>query len=204
MSKLFISSSFQDTANLLPDFIAGDLTGKTVTFIPTAALHEKVNFYVKSGKKALEKLGLHVEELEISTADQSDIIRKLQDNDFIYVTGGNTFFLLQELKRTGADKIIKEQILSGKPYIGESAGSIILSPNIEYAKDMDDSSMADGLDSFDTLQITDFYPVPHHNCFPFQKAVKKIISKYEDTLDLKPITNSQVILVNDGEVQICE
>lgn len=204
MSKLFISSSFQDTANLLPDFIAGDLTGKTVTFIPTAALHEKVNFYVKSGKKALEKLGLHVEELEISTADQSDIIRKLQDNDFIYVTGGNTFFLLQELKRTGADKIIKEQILSGKPYIGESAGSMILSPNIEYAKDMDDSSMADGLDSFDALQITDFYPVPHHNCFPFQKAVKKIISKYEDTLDLKPITNSQVILVNDGEVQICE
>lgn len=204
MSKLFISSSFQDTANLLPDFIAGDLTGKTVTFIPTAALHEKVNFYVKSGKKALEKLGLHVEELEISTADQSDIIRKLQDNDFIYVTGGNTFFLLQELKRTGADKIIKEQILSGKPYIGESAGSMILSPNIEYAKDMDDSSMADGLDSFDALQITDFYPVPHHNCFPFQKAVKKIISKYEDTLDLKTITNSQVILVNDGEVQICE
>lgn len=204
MSKLFISSSFQDTANLLPDFIAGDLTGKTVTFIPTAALHEKVNFYVKSGKKALEKLGLLVEELEISTADQSDIKRKLQDNDFIYVTGGNTFFLLQELKRTGADKIIKEQILSGKPYIGESAGSMILSPNIEYAKDMDDSSMADGLDSFDALQITDFYPVPHHNCFPFQKAVKKIISKYEDTLDLKPITNSQVILVNDGEVQICE
>lgn len=204
MSKLFISSSFQDTANLLPDFIAGDLTGKKVTFIPTAALHEKVNFYVKSGKKALEKLGLQVEELEISTADQSDIIRKLQDNDFIYVTGGNTFFLLQELKRTGADKIIKEQILSGKPYIGESAGSMILSPNIEYAKDMDDSSMADGLDSFDALQITDFYPVPHHNCFPFQKAVKKIISKYEDTLDLKPITNSQVILVNDGEVQICE
>lgn len=204
MSKLFISSSFQDTANLLPDFIAGDLTGKTVTFIPTAALHEKVNFYVKSGKKALEKLGLHVEELEISTADQSDIIRKLQDNDFIYVTGGNTFFLLQELKRTGADKIIKEQILSGKPYIGESAGSMILSPNIEYAKDMDDSSMADGLDSFDALKITDFYPVPHHNCFPFQKAVKKILSKYEDTLDLKPITNSQVILVNDGEVQICE
>lgn len=204
MSKLFISSSFQDTAALLPDFLSGDLTGKTVTFIPTAALHEKVNFYVKSGKKALEKLGLHVEELELSTADQSDIIGKLQDNDMIYVTGGNTFFLLQELKRTGADKIIKEQILSGKPYIGESAGSMILSPDIRYAKDMDDSSMAADLDSFDALQIVDFYPVPHHNCFPYQKAVKKIISKYEDTLNLKPITNSQVILVSDSHVQIGE
>ncbi|WP_252346614.1 Type 1 glutamine amidotransferase-like domain-containing protein, partial [Listeria monocytogenes] len=39
-------------------------------------------------------------------------------NDFIYVTGGNTFFLLQELKRTGADKLILEEIAKGKLYIG--------------------------------------------------------------------------------------
>ena len=57
---------------------------------------------------------------------------KLQVNDFIYVTGGNTFFLLQELKKAGADKLIKEQISAGKIYIGESAGAMILSPNIEY------------------------------------------------------------------------
>lgn len=204
MIKLFLSSSFQETANLLPDFISGDLAGKTVTFIPTAALHEKVNFYVESGKKALEKLGLWVEELEISTAEQPHIINRLQNNDLIYVTGGNTFFLLQELKRTGADQIIKEQILSGKPYIGESAGSIILSPGIEYAKDMDDPSMASDLESFDALQIIDFYPVPHYSCFPFQKETEKIISEYEDTIDLKPITNSQVILVHGSDVQIAE
>jgi dipeptidase E len=204
MTKLFLSSSFQDVADLFTDFIDCELAGKTVTFIPTAALHEKVNFYVKSGKKALEKLGLKVEELELSTANQTDILSKLQNNDFIYVTGGNTYFLLQELKRTGADKIIKEQILSGKPYLGESAGSIILSPDIEYVKDMDDCEIAADLKGFDALHVIDFYPLPHHKCFPFQKAVEKIISKYEDTLDLKPITNSQVILVNGDDVRIGE
>lgn len=106
------------------------------------------------------------------------------------------------MKRTGADQIIKEQIRSGKPYIGESAGSIILSPNIEYVKEMDDCSIAADLENFDGLQIIDFFPLPHYNCFPFKDAVEKIISLYKGSMDLKPITNSEVILVHDGDVQI--
>lgn len=204
MKKLFLSSSFKDVANLFPVFASTDLIGKTVTFIPTAALHEKMNFYVQSGKKALEKMGLIVDELEISTAKQSEIIRKLQNNDFIYISGGNTFFLLQELQRVGADAIIIEQIKLGKIYIGESAGSIILSPNIEYVKDMDDYKMATDLDTFHALNVIDFYPLPHKNSFPFQKTVEKIISKYEETFVLTPITNSQVILINDNDIRISE
>lgn len=204
MQKLFLSSSFKDVANLFPVFASTDLMGKTVTFIPTAALHEKMNFYVQSGKKALEKMGLIVDELEISTAKQSEIIRKLQNNDFIYISGGNTFFLLQELQRVGADAIIIEQIKLGKIYIGESAGSIILSPNIEYVKDMDDYKMATDLDTFHALNVIDFYPLPHKNSFPFQKTVEKIISKYEETFVLTPITNSQVILINDNDIRISE
>lgn len=204
MQKLFLSSSFKDVANLFPVFASTDLIGKTVTFIPTAALHEKMNFYVQSGKKALEKMGLIVDELEISTAKHSEIIRKLQNNNFIYISGGNTFFLLQELQRVGADAIIIEQIKLGKIYIGESAGSIILSPNIEYVKDMDDYKMATDLDTFHALNVIDFYPLPHKNSFPFQKTVEKIISKYEETFVLTPITNSQVILINDNDIRISE
>lgn len=204
MKKLFLSSSFKDVAALFPEFASNDLIGKTVTFIPTAALHEKMNFYVKSGRKALEKMGLKVDELEISTAKQSEILSKLQNNDFIYVSGGNTFFLLQELRRVGADKIIIRQIESGKLYIGESAGSMILSPNIKYVKDMDDYKAAIDLNNFDALNIIDFYPLPHQKCFPFQKTVEKIISYYSDTLPLRPITNSQVILINGSDIKISE
>jgi len=204
MKKLFLSSSFKDVAMLLPDFVTSGLTGKTVTFIPTAALHEKMNFYVKSGRKALEKMGLKVDVLEISTAEQPEILSKLRNNDFIYVSGGNTFFLLQELQKAGADKIIIEQIDSGKLYIGESAGSMILSPNIEYVKDMDDYKAATDLNSFDALSVLDFYPLPHQNCFPFQKTVEKIISKYSNTLQLKPITNSQAIRIDGSKINIIQ
>jgi dipeptidase E len=202
MKKLFLASSFKDVANLLGKFANESLKGKTVTFIPTASIPETVKFYVSSGRKALERLGLTVDELEISTASDEEISGKLQNNDYIYVSGGNTFYLLQELKNTGAGKIISEQISVGKLYIGESAGSMIVSPNIEYAKDMDSCKKAPNLNTFDALNIIDFYPLPHYTNFPFKKAVEKVISKYESVLTLYPISNSQVIQVNGTAVKI--
>lgn len=205
MKKLFLTSSFTDVAALLPTTVNEDLQGKRVTFIPTASIPESVTFYVGAGKRALKKLGLIVDELEVTTATTVEIAEKLKANDYIYVTGGNTFFLLQELKRKGADKILIEQINEGKLYIGESAGSIIMAPQIEYVKEMDDCSTAKDLEDLTALNVVDFYPLPHHTNFPFKKAVEKIIAKYEGDLALYPFSNSQVIFVdsNSGkEVEI--
>lgn len=202
MKKLFLSSSFKDVASLLSNFAGEEIKGKTVTFIPTASIPETVTFYVGAGRKALEKLGLIIDVLEISTASASDITGKLKRNDYVYVSGGNTFFLLQELKKTGADLLVLEHINSGKLYIGESAGSMIMSPNIEYVKDMDDCKKAVELNIFDALGVIDFYPIPHQGNFPFKKAVEKIIGKYEQALELYPINNSQVILVDDESVRV--
>jgi dipeptidase E len=201
MKKLFLVSSFKDVVNLLADF-QKELAGKTVTFIPTASSVEKVNFFVKSGRKALQKLGLGVDELDISTATTSMISSKLKGNDYIYVTGGNTFFLLQELKRTGSDKIIIDEVNSGKLYIGESAGAIITSPNIEYVKAMDSVKKAPDLGDFEALGLVDFYTVPHHGNIPFKKAVEKIIANYSATLNLSPISNSEAICVDHDEVTV--
>jgi dipeptidase E len=110
--------------------------------------------------------------------------------------------LLQELKRTGADKIIAEQINSGKPYVGESAGSIVLSRNIEYVKDMDDSTAAPNLDSFSSLGLVDFYPLPHHTNFPFKESVENIILNYAEKIELCPISNTQAIVVNGDKFEI--
>lgn len=202
MIKLFLASSFKDASSIFAKYADVELKGKTVTFIPTASIPEIMKFYVNAGKKALGKLGLKVDELEISKATAKEISDKLHLNDYIYVTGGNTFFLLQELRRTGADKIIIEQIQSGKLYIGESAGSMVLSPNIEYAKEMDDCNKAPELAVFTALNVVDFYPLPHHSNFPFKKAVERIIAKYESTLTLYPISNSQAILVNGDVIKV--
>ncbi len=202
MRKLFLSSSFKDVASSLIDFVKEDIKGKTVTFIPTASINEKMKFYVGSARKAFERMGVIIDELELTKATSEEIFYKLKQNDYIYVSGGNTFFLLQELKRSGADKIIIDEINSGKLYIGESAGTMVLSPNIEYVKDMDNCKIASNLDTFTALNIIDFYPVPHYTNFPFVKAVEKILTKYESELNLYPINNSQIILVENDDVQV--
>ena len=201
MKKMFLVSSFKDVASIFEKF-AGDVNGKTVTFIPTASVVEKVNFFVKSGRKALEKMGLIVDELELSTATAREITEKLTNNDFIYITGGNTFFLLQELKKSGADKLIVEQIELGKLYIGESAGLIVAAPNVEFAKGMDSIKKAPELENTEGLGVIDFYPVPHCSNFPFKKAVEKIIATYGESIPLKPINNHQAILIEDDDVRI--
>lgn len=202
MKKMFLASSFIDVADLFLKFTGKRCEGKTVTFIPTASIVEEVNFYVAAGKKALEKCGIIVDELEISTTSKEEIESKLKENGYIYITGGNTFFLVQELKRTGADKLIKEQVGLGKLYIGESAGAIAMSRNIEYVKDMDDFTAAPHIDSFSSLGMIDFYPVPHHTNFPFKEAVESIITRYDGKIDLCPISNSQAIIVKGSEFEV--
>lgn len=86
MKNLFSTSSFKDVVPLFTEF-ESNLQGKTVTFIPTASTVEEVTFYVEAGKKALESLGLLVEELDIATESLGEITTKLRKNDFIYVTG---------------------------------------------------------------------------------------------------------------------
>ena len=203
MKKLFLASSFKDVANIFADF-EKDLKGKTVTFIPTASKVEKVVFYVNSGEKALQKLGLIIDELDISTASNDEINSKLRNNDFIYITGGNTFFLLQELKKTGADKIIIDEINKGKLYIGESAGAIVTSANVEYAKKMDDVKKAPNLTEFSGLNLVDFYVIPHYTNFPFEKTVEKIIEDYSSKLNLSPISNKDAILVVDNKIDFIQ
>ena len=204
MKRLFLCSSFADVANLLIDFANEDLKGKIIAFIPTASLTESIRFYVKTGKKALEKVGMIVEEVEITQFSNEEISSILHRCDYIYITGGNTFFLLQELKRKGVDKIISEQVKSGKLYIGESAGAIIASPDTEYMKNVnfDPIEKAPELEDYSSLGLVDFYTIPHYGNFPFKKKGEKVIQLYSEKLQLIPISNKQAIFIEDSNIQI--
>lgn len=202
MLNLFLTSSFKDVVDLFREFVADDLKGRRLTFIPTASIPEEITHYVHMAKEAFEKLGVVVEELDISAAPSQEIIEKLERNDYIYVSGGNTFYLLQELRKSGADKIITDQVHSGKLYIGESAGSIITSPDIEYVKFMDDIGKATTLKSFEGLNFINVYPVPHYNNEPFKDAASDLMAHYNSKLNLVPISNTQVIQVKNNKIVV--
>ena len=81
--------------------------------------------------------------------------------DIIYMIGGNTFYLLKELKEKNLVKKIIQAINNGVIYIGSSAGSIILGKTIETALPYDENWV--GIEDFTGLNIVDGIIIPHAN-----------------------------------------
>ena len=197
MKKLILVSMLYQVTDLVKT-IEPELAGKTVTYIPTAGIVEETEGMVEEETTILESLGLAVDVLDVSAASYESIVNSLTKNDIIFIGGGNTFFLLQELRRSGADKILVQEVNKGKLYIGASAGAVIACPNIGYCSGMDSPEKAPELTDYTGLGLVDFYIVPHIGNKEMGEAAEKAVEEYNSRLDLKIITDRQIIQV-DGE-----
>jgi dipeptidase E len=66
----------------------------------------------------------------------SDLIRAVREAPGIFIGGGNTFRLLNDLYRLNLLEPIRERIRAGIPYLGISAGSNVAGPTIRTTNDM--------------------------------------------------------------------
>ena len=98
--------------------------------------------------------------------------------DIIYMIGGNTFYLLKELREKNLDEKIIQAINNGVIYIGSSAGSIILGKTIETALPYDENWV--NLVDFEGLKIVDGIIIPHAN--RKQDFIKEAKEKYSDKI----------------------
>ena len=188
--KLFLCSHFSSVGSLIEEEIAN----RKVAFIPTASLREGYTGYVGSARKLFKKLGAAVTEIDISTEAYSTIQSVFEDVDVIYFTGGNSFFLMDQLRKTGTDELLKKEL----------AGAIICAPTIQYIEQMDEKpeDYSQGDDA--GLDLIDFYVLPHYLTAPFKKVTEKILTEFSD-LNLCPINNHQGIVIDgEGSKVICK
>ena len=182
--KLFLCSHFSSVGSLIKE----EVESKKVAFIPTASLREGYTGYVGSARKLFKKLGAIVTEIDISTEAYSTIQSLFEDADVIYFTGGNSFFLIDQLRKTGTDELLKKELAKGKLMIGESAGAIVCAPSIQYIEQMDEKPE-------DYSQEDDA---------GLKKVTEKIITEFSD-LNLCPINNRQGIVIDgEGSKVICK
>lgn len=208
MKKLFLASWFAGAATLLPNFVKSDLTGKKVVFIPTAGLHKMsdeerngLDFVNNADKEALKNLGFVVEDLEIVNETSETIEKNISNADCIFVCGGNTFFLMQELKRKGADKMISRHIEQGKLYIGTSAGSALMQKDF-IVDGVDDPALAPDLSGdFSGLGYIDFYLYVHYGGH-YWGDDDESIAKYYAHLNYKKIGDNQAVTVEGEKIEI--
>ena len=198
--KLFLCSHFSSVGSLIKE----EMENKKVAFIPTASLHEGYTGYVGSARKLFKKLGASVTEIDISTEAYSTIQAVFEDADVIYFTGGNSFFLMDQLRKTETDELLKKELANGKLMIGESAGAIICAPTIQYIEQMDEKPEDYSQEDNEGLDLIDFYVLPHYLTAPFKKITERIMAEFSD-LNICVINNHQAIIVNDeGSKVICK
>ena len=171
--------------------------GKRVAFIPTASIHEGYTGYVGSARTVFKKLGAELTEIEISTANASDITQVFDTADIIYFTGGNAFFLIDQLRKTGTDTLLKQQLEKGKLFIGESAGAIVCAPELSYIEKMDPIPEDYSQSDYAGLGLINFYVLPHYLTAPFKKVTADIMQSFSN-IELCAINNAQALSVKDG------
>ena len=130
-----------------------------VIFVPTAARTEEELFYVEKSKKELLNVGILAQNIKILDLDHKISNEEVDGFDVIYVCGGNTFYLLHKVKEADFGSIIKQFLERGGVYVGASAGSIIVGPDIEVAGFGDKNDI--GLKDLTGLNLIDVAIFPH-------------------------------------------
>ena len=204
MKQLFLCSYFAEVKSLFKQYASKKQLGKHVLFIPTAGNVEEYRGYIDEAQQTFVDLGFQVEILDISACDRETAQTKIIQSKLLYVSGGNTFYLLQELKKKQLLSLIKEQIADGMVYVGESAGAIITAQDIDYNKLMDDKGVAAELHDTGALNEVDFYVLPHVGEEPFVESAQATLDTYSDQLNLLPPNNRQAVLVEGEEAKVLE
>ena len=143
-----------------------------------------------------------VDEFSITDMTKEAIETKIADKQVIYVSGGNTFYLLDQVIKTGCDEIIKRKVDEGVIYIGSSAGAMIAGVRIDLVSEIDDRNKAPDLKSTG-LGIIDIAILPHWGSEIFKtEYLRGAPSMYTEGVKILPLTNYQYLWVNGDSMKI--
>jgi dipeptidase E len=197
MSKLLLTSSGFTNTKIVQSFeklIHKPLSQGTVALISVGINTEELREREQMKIEELRAIGFeHIEPFDAAIPLSSDALDRF---DALYMRGGNTFFILHTIRETGFHHLIVSFILRGGVYVGSSAGSSILGPDIAIAGHGSQADPND-IDLKDTkgLGIVPFAIVPHfkselqHEVDAFAKIV---------TYPVIPLTDEQAMLCLDG------
>lgn len=201
--KLLLTSmgiSTKAMAGALQKMVGKPMGKIKIGFIPTAAnvVEGQKDWFVEQ-LTALQKYGFAWIDVVDPSADGVNWKRRLKDVDMVYVSGGNTFYLLDQLRKTGLGKWLKAN-LAKKVYVGASAGSIVAGPNIACAGIEPADDNLPGLKDLTGLKLVDFEFSPHTFAMTSEAAVKKYAKNV--TNKFYAVNDKSAIQVINGKVKV--
>jgi dipeptidase E len=138
----------------------------------------------------------------IDLVTDSNISEKVIYNNFLWVMGGNTFYLNYIFHKTGFDKILIDALSKGVVYGGSSAGAVIVTPTLHGVENVDDPKDAPQV-IWDGLGLVDFGVVPHWGMAKYAKELEKMKQDMEPHVPLiVTLNNEQAVIEIDGKREV--
>lgn len=199
--KLFLASS---GLSYIKQFVGKDPSEMKLLFIPTAGNLDDDVWWIDKDRDVLRKTGFQITELDIELASKEEMIDQISKADIVYVAGGNTFYLLHQLRVRGFDVMLNKYVRGGGLYAGASAGALIAGPDIQIINVLDEPEKVPGLKSAAGFGWVDIVPIPHYNMKERTAIIDKIKSENVGNIIVVPLTDDQAILVEDGSWKIVD
>lgn len=203
MKKLFLSSNFHQVSSLLLPLLPKKPHKLSVAFIPTAADPYSEKSWMYEDRDALIEMGFNVVDIDLKNKTKEQLSEQIKDMDAIFVSGGNTYHLLEQVQKSRFNEVVKELMAKGIVYIGSSAGSVLACPTIEYIEDLDDRSKAN-LVSYKGIGLIDFLIVPHYGDLKYEGIFQKIMKKWSNKYKIQTLKNNQSVIVDNGTTKVIE
>lgn len=204
--KLFLASSLNESAALLPRVLSLNLKGKKVLFCANAADDYKTDkWWVRKDREAFIKLGAEVVDVDFRSLSRDDFLEHLKGAFIIHFCGGSVLYLISLLREKDfvqplVDAVRTEKII----YSGTSAGSMVVSGDLTLSKfDPDEKVYLDKIKDYLGLGLVDFLIIPHTNNVDFAESNAEMVKALpEHSQALILLNDNQVAWVQDGKVEI--
>lgn len=119
----------------------------------------------------------------------------LDQYDYVFAAGGNTFALRKAMIDTDFDTKLREYLDNGGVYVGESAGAIAVGPSLRGFESIDnyfDGAPFEGAGIIDTIIVphNDSADPAYNNRYPEIQAVNPRV-------DVRPLGDAEDYIVNE-------
>lgn len=195
--RLLLTSFGHD---LIGSFVQG-----TIAYVSDATRTFAHRPEVQIERDMLRGHGLELIELPLAATPIHEVERILGEVDGVYVAGGETFDLAWVLRSTGTDAILTRHVRAGLPYIGTSAGAVIVGPSIAPVSLLDDPAKAPELTDHRGLGWIEHVIIPHASgsipLFPID-VFAEIVRQYGREHRLLLLRDGEALLVDDSGVRL--
>lgn len=204
--NLFLTSSVHAVAQHIAKNL--DLTqNNKLLFITTPAEPKQGDLsWLANDRKALIDAGFNVSDYTITGKTKSQVEDAVIGFEYIYLSGGDTLYLLEKSQQSGFIEIIRDLILNkGKTYIGTSAGSIIAGPKPhDYLLKENDVIRLENVEGYN---LVNFLIMPHWGSeYHKHKYLggRLVIAYKKDQLPLIALSDNQYVHVVDDNIKIID